>query len=77
LPVGERLRVRFTLPAGVIPFEATAQVAWLSEPRLGNPYPAGMGVQFLDLPLEARDAIAVLIIAHLPQAPKPSATTAS
>ena len=77
LAVGDRLRVLFTLPGGNAPFEATAQVAWLSEPRLGNPYPAGMGVQFLDLPLEARDAIAVLIIAHIPQAPKPSATTAS
>ena len=70
LAVGERLRVRFTLPGGDAPFEATAQVAWLSEPRLGSPYPAGMGVQFLDLPLEARDAIAGLITAHLPQSPK-------
>ncbi|MGH7407917.1 MAG: PilZ domain-containing protein, partial [Candidatus Methylomirabilales bacterium] len=76
LPVGERLRVRFTLPAGEIPFEATAQVAWLSEARLGNPYPPGMGVQFLELPLEARDAIAALITAHLPQPPKPSGNTA-
>jgi len=73
LPVGERLRVRFTLPGGDTPFEATAQVAWLSEARLGNPYPPGMGVQFVDLPLEARDAIAALVTAYLPQPPKPSA----
>ena len=77
LGVGERLRVRFTLPGGDTPFEGTAQVAWLSEARRGNPYPAGMGVQFLDLPLEARDAIAALITAHLPQPPKPSGNTAA
>jgi uncharacterized protein (TIGR02266 family) len=77
LPVGDRIRVRFTLPGSDAPFEATAQVAWLSEARLGNPYPAGMGVQFLDLPLEARDAIAALITAHLPQPPKASGTAAS
>lgn len=73
LPVGERLRVRFTLPSGDTPFEAMAQVAWLSQARLGNPYPPGMGVQFIDLPLEARDAIAALVTAYLPQPPKPSA----
>ena len=77
LPVGERLRVRFTLPAGDNPFEATAQVAWLSEARLDNPYPPGMGVQFLELPLEARDAIAALITAYLPQPPKPSGNAAA
>jgi len=77
LAVGERLRVRFTLPGGETPFEATAQVAWVSEARLGNPYPVGMGVQFLDLPLEARDAIAALVTAHLPQQPpKPFGTAA-
>ena len=77
LAVGDRLRVLFTLPGGNAPFEATAQVAWLSEARLGNPYPPGMGVQFVDLPLEARDAIAVLITAYLPQPPKPSGNAAA
>lgn len=72
MPVGDRLRVRFTLPGGDTPFDAIAQVAWLSHARPGNPYPPGMGVQFIELPLEARDAIATLVTAHLPQPPKPS-----
>jgi len=52
LPVGTPLALEFLLPATSQPIHCQAKVAWINLPeRLVNPLlPAGMGVQFLDLP---------------------------
>ncbi len=54
LPADTKLYVEFTLPVYEKPIRCTSRVAWTNEPA--NPkasaMPAGMGLQFLDLPLQ-------------------------
>ena len=54
--VGTLLILRFALP-GSPRWECSARVAWKRRPEDDHVYPAGMGVQFLDLQPEARAAI--------------------
>jgi uncharacterized protein (TIGR02266 family) len=67
--VGTRVRLNFALP-DCDPWEATAEVMWVRGPQEQHPYPAGMGVQFVELPEEARPAIAEFVARLLaPAAP--------
>lgn len=52
LPVGTRLRARISLPTGEI--EAEAEVVRV---MLDGKFPAGMGVKFIELPPECKEAI--------------------
>jgi uncharacterized protein (TIGR02266 family) len=62
--VGAHIIVHFALPESE-PLEGTAQVVWVRRPELEHPYPAGMAVQFLKLPPEARPAIAAFVARSL------------
>jgi uncharacterized protein (TIGR02266 family) len=59
-PVGELVNLSFTLPDGVGPFVAEAQVKWVRENLAGDDddHPSGMGLKFLSLTAEARASIA-------------------
>ena len=71
--VGTQLALRFALPRSV-PWEGTGRVVWVRLPEVEHPYPAGMVVQFLELPPEARPAIAEFITIALSK-PAPAKTT--
>ena len=58
--VGTHLVLHFALPDSD-PVEGTAWVAWIQDPGDEHPYPAGMAVKFLELPPEARPAIAAFV----------------
>jgi uncharacterized protein (TIGR02266 family) len=62
--VGTRLRVQFAVP-DCEPWEATAEVMWVRHPEAQHPYPPGMGVQFVELPAEARPRIADFVARQL------------
>lgn len=62
--VGTHLGLRFMLPEfGAV--EAIARVAWVRQPADEHPYPAGMVVQFLELPPGSRSAIAAFVTSLL------------
>jgi uncharacterized protein (TIGR02266 family) len=57
-PVGERVHLRFTLPTSPQPIDAMTEVRWIrSNPVAGGGGEAGMGLMFLQLNPEAKQAI--------------------
>ncbi len=56
-PVGEEILVRFTLPGVEHPFKIVGRVVWSSPTDTPQGFPAGMGVQFLDLAAEEQATI--------------------
>jgi len=51
LPIGEEVRVRFTVPTLREEVDIMAVVRWLRAPKAGDKdTPGGMGVEFKDLP---------------------------
>jgi uncharacterized protein (TIGR02266 family) len=57
-PVGERIRLRFTLPSSKEPIEAITEVRWVRETAAkGGGAEVGMGLMFLQLAPQAKDAI--------------------
>ena len=57
-PVGERIRLRFTIPTSRDAIEVITEVRWVrSAPVLGGGGEAGMGLQFLQLEPQAKEAI--------------------
>jgi uncharacterized protein (TIGR02266 family) len=53
--VGDRLRVRFSLPGQTEPITAEAEVRWVRDPRaMKTDSPEGIGLRFVDLPAEAK-----------------------
>ncbi len=57
-PVGERIQLRLTLPTSREPIDALTEVRWVRSTALpGGGGEAGMGLQFLQLSLQAKDAI--------------------
>jgi uncharacterized protein (TIGR02266 family) len=57
-PVGERIRLRMTLPTSHEPIDAVTEVRWVRPaPVAGGGGEAGMGLQFLQLAPQAKDAI--------------------
>lgn len=57
-PVGERIHLRFTLPTSRDPIDAMTEVRWVRTTAVaGGGGEAGMGLQFLQLAPQAKDAI--------------------
>lgn len=63
--MGALLLPRFSLP-GSPRWECSARVVWVRPPEGDHPYPEGMGVQFVDLPPDARAALAAFVAAKAP-----------
>ena len=57
LPVGEDILVRFKLPGVAHGFKVVGRVIWSSPTDTPQGFPAGMGIQFLDLPAEEQATI--------------------
>lgn len=57
LPVGQDILVRFTLPGVAQPFKVVGRVIWSSSTDTVEGYPAGMGIQFLDLTADEQATI--------------------
>jgi uncharacterized protein (TIGR02266 family) len=56
--VGDRLRVRFSLPGQTEPITAEAEVRWVRDPRaMKTDSPEGIGLRFVELPAEAKTEI--------------------
>jgi Tfp pilus assembly protein PilZ len=55
--VGHDILVRFTLPGVAHPFKVVGRVVWSSPTDTAEGYPAGMGIQFLDLSAEEQGNI--------------------
>lgn len=56
--VGERLRVRFSLPGREQPITAEAEVRWVRDPRaMKTDAPEGIGLRFVELPADAQTEI--------------------
>jgi len=64
--VGTSLEVCFALPESE-PMQVCGRVAWVRHPEEQHPYPAGMAIQFIDLPTEVRSAIAAFVARALGQ----------
>lgn len=58
--VGTDLEVCFALPDSD-PLQVRGRVVWVRRPEEPHPYPAGMAIQFVDLPAEERAAIAAFV----------------
>ncbi len=65
LPLNQRVRLRFTLPGIVRPFETNGIVVW-SNPISGKSdvLPSGMGIKFLDLDPQSKNLILEYIKAN-------------
>jgi uncharacterized protein (TIGR02266 family) len=58
LPIGERIRLRFTLPTAKEPIDTLTEVRWVRQTAMpGGGGEVGMGLQFLQLTPEAKEAI--------------------
>ena len=56
--VGERIRVRFSLPGQNQPITAEAEVRWVRDPRaMKTDSPEGVGLRFVELPTDAQSEI--------------------
>jgi len=62
LGVGEKVRIRLTLPDGDAPFALDGVVRWVAD-RQGDHTP-GMGIEFLNFDEDARRRVEALIRAH-------------
>lgn len=58
LEVGDRVGIRFTLPDLGGSISAVAEVRWISD---GEARPSGLGVRFVNLPIDAEIAIRDLL----------------
>ena len=57
--VGDKLTVKFTLPGRSTPIVSDAEVRWIRDPRaMKTDSPEGVGLRFVDLAPEGRQAIA-------------------
>lgn len=61
LPVGERVRLRLTLPDGDAPFALSGVVKWVSTLKDKDKHPAGMGIEFIDFDESVRERLAELV----------------
>jgi type IV pilus assembly protein PilZ len=61
LEVGERVRLRITLPDGDAPFALDAVVKWTSTLRDRDKHPPGMGVEFVDFDDHVRQQLERLV----------------
>lgn len=63
LKVGERVRIRLTLPDGDVPFALDGEVKWISTLRDREQHPPGMGVEFVNFSDETRAKLEALVTA--------------
>jgi uncharacterized protein (TIGR02266 family) len=61
LDLNQEALLRFTVPGTSRRVEVHGTVAWVNFPSARNPVPAGMGIKFRDLPLEARIQIGAFV----------------
>jgi type IV pilus assembly protein PilZ len=64
LEVGEKIRLRITLPDGDAPFALDGIVKWVSTIRDKDKHPPGMGVEFTNFTDEVQAQIDRLIANH-------------
>lgn len=61
--IGDRIRLRFTLPTSPVPIDAVTEVRWIRPtPVQGGGGEVGMGLQFIELPAPAKDAIGAFLL---------------
>jgi uncharacterized protein (TIGR02266 family) len=60
LEEGTDLEVCFALPESD-PVQVRGRVVWVRRPEEQHPYPAGMAIQFIDIPPEVRSEIAAFV----------------
>ena len=63
LQVGERIRIRLTLPDGDVPFALDGEVKWISTIRDRDQHPPGMGVEFVDFSEDVQAKLEALVAA--------------
>jgi len=57
-PVGERIHLRFTLPASPTPIEAVTEVRWVRQTAIpGGGGEVGMGLEFIQLSIQGKQAV--------------------
>jgi type IV pilus assembly protein PilZ len=61
LEVGERIRLRITLPEGDAPFALDGIVKWVSSVRDREKHPPGMGVEFTSFTDDVKDQLERLV----------------
>src|SRR5688572_27363889 len=62
LPLGSRIAFDLALPPASRVWRLEGEVRWLRETALSDDIPAGLGVQFVDLPADADAAIREFIL---------------
>lgn len=61
LEVGERIRLRITLPEGDAPFALDGVVKWVSSVRDREKHPPGMGVEFTSFTDDVKEQLERLV----------------
>ena len=64
LEIGERVRLRLTLPDGDAPFALDGVVKWVSTLRDRDKHPPGMGIEFVDFNDEVKAKLDALVKAY-------------
>lgn len=68
LEVGERVRLRLTLPDGDAPFALDGVVKWISTLKDRDKHPPGMGIEFVDFDEKVKAKLDSLVKAYDNQA---------
>ena len=68
LDVGERVRLRLTLPDGDAPFALDGVVKWVSTLKDRDKHPPGMGIEFVDFSEDVKGKLEALVKAYETQA---------
>lgn len=61
LPIGERVRLRLTLPEGDAPFALSGIVKWTATLKDKDKHPPGMGIEFIEPDEETKQKLAQLV----------------
>jgi uncharacterized protein (TIGR02266 family) len=62
-PIGERIRLHFTLPSSKEPIEAITEVRWVRPTAVkGGGGDVGMGLMFLQLAPQAKEAVKAFLV---------------
>lgn len=64
LEVGERVRLRLTLPGGDAPFGLDGVVKWVSTLRDKDKHAPGMGIEFVDFDEHTKQRLEALVRAY-------------
>ncbi len=61
LPIGERVRLRLTLPEGDAPFALSGVVKWTATLKDKDKHPPGMGIEFIEPDEETKQKLTQLV----------------